>query len=148
MKYEYKSLDDKTIEELIKLSQKWQDEECTWGIIANTKEDIKEPLFVAIDNESIVGYIFGHFYTEESKTSYIEIGSKCFMIDEAYVLPSYRHKGIGKKLFNLIEAHVKNSCDYLTLSTSTKNYKSVLHFYVDELKMNFHHAFLIKDVKK
>ena len=145
MKYELKTLDDKTIDELIKLSKRWEQEECTWGIIANSKQDIKEPLFVAIENDIIIGYIFGHFYTTESKTSYIEVGSKCFMIDEIYVLPTYRNRGIGKKLFKLMEEHIKISCDYITLSTSTKNYKSILHFYIDELDMCFHSAFLIKD---
>lgn len=40
-----------------------------------------------------------------------------------------------------METHIKETCDYLTLSTSTKNYKSILHFYVNELDMNFHSAF-------
>ena len=146
MKYELRKLDSNTVKELIKLSKKWQDEECSWGIIANTDEDLKEPVFVAIDNDNIVGYIFGHYYIVENKTSYIEIGKKCFMIDEIYVLPIYRSKGIGKELFKLMETHIKETCDYLTLSTSTKNYKSILHFYVDELDMNFHSAFLIKEM--
>lgn len=147
MKYELRKLDSNTVKELIELSKKWQDEECSWGIIANTDEDLKEPVFVAIDNDNIVGYIFGHYYVVENKTSYIEIGKKCFMIDEIYVLPIYRNKGIGKELFKLMETHIKETCDYLTLSTSTKNYKSILHFYVDELDMNFHSAFLIKEMK-
>ena len=146
MKYELRKLDSNTVKELIELSKKWQDEECSWGIIANTDEDLKEPVFVAIDNDNIVGYIFGHYYIVENKTSYIEIGKKCFMIDEIYVLPIYRSKGIGKDLFKLMETHIKETCDYLTLSTSTKNYKSILHFYVDELDMNFHSAFLIKEM--
>ena len=146
MKYELRKLDSNTVKELIELSKKWQDEECSWGIIANTDEDLKEPVFVAIDNDNIVGYIFGHYYIVENKTSYIEIGKKCFMIDEIYVLPIYRSKGIGKELFKLMETHIKEACDYLTLSTSTKNYKSILHFYVDELDMNFHSAFLIKEM--
>ena len=146
MKYELRKLDSNTVKELIDLSKKWQDEECSWGIIANTDEDLKEPVFVAIDNDNIVGYIFGHYYIVENKTSYIEIGKKCFMIDEIYVLPIYRSKGIGKELFKLMETHIKETCDYLTLSTSTKNYKSILHFYVDELDMNFHSAFLIKEM--
>lgn len=45
-----------------------------------------------------------------------------------------------------METHIKGTCDYLTLSTSTKNYKRILHFYVDELDMNFHSAFLIKEM--
>lgn len=35
-----------------------------------------------------------------------------------------------------METHIKETCNYLTLSTSTKNYKSILHFYVNELDMN------------
>lgn len=146
MNYEMRSLDENLAKELIELSRKWQEEGCSWGIIANTQEDLSEPLFVAINGEEIVGYIFGHFYITENKTSYIELGCKCFMIDEIYVLPSYRNKGIGKELFGMMEKHVKDSCQYLTLSTSTKNYKSILHFYVDELDMNFHSAFLIKEM--
>lgn len=45
-----------------------------------------------------------------------------------------------------MEKHIKATCEYLTLSTSTKNYKSILHFYFDELGMNFHSAFLIKEM--
>ena len=147
MKYEYRQLDSNTVSQLIELSTKWQDENCTWGIIANTPEDLKGPLFVAVDGDNIVGYVLGHYYVVENKTSYIEVGSKCFMLDEIYVLPTYRNQGIGKELFKLMEDHVKNTCEYLTLSTSTKNYKSILHFYVDELDMTFHSAFLIKQMQ-
>ena len=144
MKYELRKLDDATIKNLIELSKKWQSEDCSYGIVANTKEDLKEPLWVATETDEIVGYIFGHYYNTENKTSYIEIGSKCFMVDELYVLPKYRNQGIGKELFRLLEGEVKKSCDYITLSTSTKNYKKILHFYVEELDMSFHSAFLIK----
>lgn len=102
---------------------------------------------MAVDGDNIVGYILGHYYVVNNKTSYIEVGSKCFMLDEIYVLPAYRNQGIGKELFKLMEDHVKSTCEYLTLSTSTKNYKSILHFYVDELDMTFHSAFLIKQMQ-
>ena len=146
MKYEIKKLDDDIIVQLVNLSKKWESENCTWGIIANTKDDLVEPVFVAEDNGVIIGYALGHYYTVEEKTSYIPIGTKCFMLDEIYVLPEYRNEGIGKELFKLVEKHAINTCKYLTLSTSTKNYKSILHFYVDELDMTFHSAFLIKEM--
>lgn len=144
MKYELRKLDETTIQSLIELSKKWQEENCSHGIVANTKDDLREPLYVAIDNDEIIGYIFGHYYVPENKTSYIEVGSKCFMIDELYVLPEYRSQGIGKELFKKLENEVKDLCDYITLSTSTKDYKKILHFYVDELDMDFHSAYLIK----
>ncbi len=144
MTYEKKRLDENTIQSLINLSKAWENENCTHGIVTNDADDIKEPLYVATDNNEIIGYIFGHYYTVENKTSYIELGEKCFMIDELYVLPEYRSQGVGRELFRRIENEVKNSCTYITCSTSTKDYKKILHFYVDELDMDFHSAFLIK----
>lgn len=146
MKYEIRKLDSDTTMQLVNLSKKWEEENCTWGIVANTENDLAEPVFVAEENGVIVGYALGHYYTVEQKTSYIPIGAKCFMLDEIYVLPQYRNKGIGKELFKLVEKFANNTCEYLTLSTSTKNYKSILHFYVDELEMTFHSAFLIKEM--
>lgn len=43
-----------------------------------------------------------------------------------------------------MERHVEESCGYLKLIAPTKNYKSILHFYVDELGMDFYSATLIK----
>lgn len=145
MKYELQKLDEATIEQLIRLSEKWKEEDCCYGMEANTSSDLTEPLAVALDKGKIVGYSFGHFYSQKEKTSYIEIGEECFSLDELYVLPEYRSMGIGKKLFQLIENEVKSQCAYITLSTSNKNYKAILKLYVEELGMNFHSAFLIKD---
>ena len=148
MKYEKRILDDKTVHALIELSKEWESEGCSHGIIANEKDDLKKPLFVAVEGNEIVGYIFGHYYTVENKTSYIDVGKKCFMVDEIYVRPQYRSQGIGKELFRLMEKEVKDSCVYITLSTSTKDYKKILHFYAEELGMDFHSAFLIKPTKE
>lgn len=148
MKYEFRQLDEKTASRLIELSKKWQEEDCSYGIVANTEDDIKTLLCVALDRDEIIGYIFGHYYIAEHKTSYIEIGRKCFSIDELYVLPEYRNQGVGKELFKRLEQEVETSCAYITLSTSTKDYKKILHFYAEELNMNFHSAFLIKAAKE
>lgn len=148
MKYEFRQLDEKTASRLIELSKKWQEEDCSYGIVANTEDDIKTPLCVALDRDEIIGYIFGHYYIAEHKTFYVEIGRKCFSIDELYVLPEYRNQGVGKELFKRLEQEVETSCAYITLSTSTKDYKKILHFYAEELNMNFHSAFLIKAAKE
>lgn len=54
-KYRLRKLDGPTVKELIELSKKWRDEDCSWGIIANGKEGLEEPLFVTTDNGRIVG---------------------------------------------------------------------------------------------
>lgn len=144
MNYEFRELDENTVGTLIELSKKWCEEDCSYGMAVNTEEDIRTPLCVAVDNDEIVGYIFGHYYTAKSKTSYIDIGCNCFTVDELYVLPAYRSQGVGKELFRRMEQEVEASCAYITLSTSTKDYKKILRFYVEELDMSFHNAFLIK----
>lgn len=147
MKYEFRTLDQDTVNQLLALSQKWEAEDCTYGLVANEQSDLSEPLAVALDGDRIVGYIFGHFYTVKERTSYIQLGEKCFSVDELYVLPEYRSQGIGRQLFRRMEETVEAECTYITLSTATKNYKAVLHLYVEELGMNFHDAFLIKQTK-
>ena len=130
--------------QLVELSQRWVEENCSHGMVANTPEDLKEPLYIATDGGRIVGYAFGHVYTQKKRTSYIEPGSRCFDLDELYVLPEYRSQGVGRELFARLRDEAALAADYLTLATSTKDYKRVLHFYVDELGMDFHNAFLIR----
>lgn len=141
-------LTDKDIEELIELSKVWVEENISFGLIVNGIEDIKEPCVVAREGEKIVGYAFGHYYVTEERTSYIEIGSNCFFIDEVYVLPKYRSRGIGKQLMDTLEKEVSKNVEYITLSTSTKDYKRILKFYVEECGMIFHSAYLIKKSEK
>lgn len=148
IRYEFRAIDEATADRLIFLSKLWVAENCSHGIVENSREDLQEPLAVALDGDTIVGYVFGHFYTPEKKRSYIQPGSKCFCVDELYVLPEYRSGGIGQKLFRMMEKHVRDKCDYITLSTATKDYKSILKLYVDILGMDFHSAFLTKNIKE
>lgn len=144
MKIEKIQLNDEYIKELIELSRKWKEEDCSYGMVINTKDDIHQPIYIAIEENKIIGYIFGHYYIQEKHMSAIDIGTKCFMVDELYVLPEYRNQGIGHILFHTLETEAKELVQYLTLNTSTKDYHKILYFYVEELDMNFHSAFLFK----
>lgn len=148
LKFEFRNLDSDTVAQLIELSKLWVEEDCSYGMVANEESDLQENLAVALDENRIVGYIFGHYYQQERKTSYIEVGKTCFEVDELYVHPQYRSHGIGTNLFTMMEKKVSGNCDYITLATSTKNYKAILKLYVEELGMNFHSAFLIKSMEE
>ena len=141
---------DEVVEQLINLSIIWKEENITYGLIANTREDLKEPCYLAIDGNRIVGYIFGHYYDNEKKVSIeegeIPIGEKCFDIDEIYILKEYRNQGLGKKLFDALEREVKGKANFITLPTSTKDYHKILHFYTEVVDMTFHSAFLFKKI--
>ena len=78
----------------------------------------------------------------------MDAGKVCYSVDELYVLPRYRGTGIGRALFRMVEEEAGKTCSYLTLATSTKNYKAILKLYIEELGMNFHSAFLIKNLEE
>ena len=132
--------------QLIALSRAWAEENCSNGMVENTREDLRQPVFAALEGEKIVGYAFGHAYTAEKKISSIPAGSACFEVDELYVLPACRSQGVGGRLFQAIQAYARTQADYLTLATSTKDYKRVLKFYAEQNGMVFHNAFLTKEL--
>ena len=138
------ALTEDRVQQLIALSHMWVDENISNGMVTNSREDIKEPIFAALEGEKIVGYAFGHAYVKEKKTDSVPVGSRCFDVDELYVLPAYRSQGIGGRLFQAVEAYAKTQGDFLTLATSTKDYKRVLHFYAEQNGMDFHDAYLTK----
>ena len=148
IKIEKAILDEKTINELCELSRIWMEEDISWGIVANTKEDLIEPIYVAKDNDKIIGYSFGSCYESKKKFAGIEEGSKCFSVDELYVLPEYRSRGIGRQLYRVLVDEMSKNVDFITLSTSTKSYNKILKFYCEDLGLTFHDAFLFKKVEK
>lgn len=140
-------LNDNNIKAVIVLSEKWESEDLTYGYCANDKNDlIGYDLFLAYSNDKIIGYLFGKCSVLKETITPIEKGTKCFEINEIYVKEKYRSLGIGKALFEYIENYYKQNVDYITLSTATKNYKSILHFCIEKMDMNFWSAKLFKKI--
>lgn len=140
-------LDDRNIKAVIALSKEWESEDLTYGYCANNKNDlIGNDLFLAYLNNEIVGYLFGKCSVLNEAITPIDKGSKCFDINEIYVKEKYRSQGIGKALFEYTENYHKQNIDYITLSTATKNYKSILHFYIEKMDMSFWSAKLFKKI--
>ena len=110
-----------------------------------TQEEMQRFLIQAKQDGEILGYLFGHEEKSERTSSIMVGGTPCFEIEELYVVPSHRSKGVGRMLFHDVEQAVKAAgIDFIMLSTATKNYKSILHFYIDELGMDFWSARLFK----
>ena len=142
------TLDEALTLRLMELSALWVAEGCSNGMVANGPEDLKEPLWIALDGETVIGYAFGHYYTAEKRSSYILPGSRCFDLDELYVLPERRSEGVGKALYEALREEVRREAEYVTLATSTKDWRRILHFYTEEVGMDFHSAFLIQRVSE
>lgn len=143
--YEAK-LNDELLEKLISMSAEWEAENSTYGYRKNDRSDIEgNRIFLAERDGDILGYLFGHEEKAERASSIMADGTPYFEIEELYVVPSHRSEGIGRALFhNAEQAVITAGIEFIMLSTATKNYKGILHFYIDELGMDFWSARLFK----
>lgn len=142
-------VDSGIIETLIALSEDWERESSCHGYRKNTPEDIEgNRVFIASQDGAVIGYLFGHRVSADKRTSVYEEGTAYFELEELYVKPKYRSQGVGKRLFQYAEREVSGEADMILLSTATKNFRSILHFYIDELGMEFWSARLFKKISK
>lgn len=80
-----------------------------------------------------IGYAYGNKKQKE----------KYYYVEEIYVQPKFRSLGCGAKLFmKLKEEAEEMGCSSLRLNAVSKDYKRLLHFYIDEMGMEFWSAFL------
>ena len=133
-------------ERLIALSADWEAEDSCRGYRTNTAEDLHgRRIFAAEEDGKIVGYLFGLTQRAKNSSTVVDAGTAYFELEELYVIPSRRSQGIGRRLFALAEqAAREEGIMHLLLSTATKDWKAILHFYLEELGMDFWSARLFK----
>lgn len=135
--------------DVAKLSAKFEREECCNGIVADNQDYFsdKKVAVAKIDN-TIVGYCYGKFEMKEKDTSKFKKGQKSFYLEELYIDKSFRNQEIGRTLYRFIESYaIENGCDWIETTAVSKNYKSLLSFYIDVLGMEFWSAEMIKTLK-
>ena len=141
------TLTDELTETLIAFSRDWEAENSCHGYRANDRSDIEgNRVFLAEEGGRVIGYLFGKTSVSEKDSSIKPKGSVYFEIEELYVRPDYRSRGVGRALMAFAEAAVKGEAEYLMLSTATKNWRAILHFYIDEMGMEFWSARLFKKI--
>ena len=141
------SLTPEVKESLLKMSADWAAENSCRGYYANDESDLQgNRFFLAMNESEPVGYLFGHLEHAKSSSTVMEEGTPFFEVEEIYVIPSMRSKGIGAGLFRFAENAIRTEANFILLSTATRNWRAVLHFYIDELDMEFWSARLFKKI--
>lgn len=142
------TLTDSLLETLILLSQEWENEDISYGYRKNQREDIEDKrIFVMEENKQVIAYLLGHQTIQKNDTSIIKKDTIYFEVDELYVSKEYRSQGVGKQLFLHLESVLKNEeIEIISLITATKNYKAILHFYIEELGMEFYSCRMYKKI--
>ena len=140
-------LNESILDQLIRFSEDWTAEGSCYGYRPNTPSDIEgNRIFVAEEEGNIVGYLFGRSSKSTQMQSVMPEGTPVFEVEELYVAPERRSRGIGEKLFRFAEEAAAAEAEYMVLSTATKNWGAIFHFYIDELDMTFWSARLFKKI--
>ena len=130
---------------LVELSLMWEKEDSCYGYRANTEDDLKDRYILAAYDDELIAYVFGKEEVQDKQTSVIDKNMHYFEIEELYVHPLYRSRGIGKQLIERLEEELREKgIELMLLSTATKNWRAIMHFYIDEIDMNFWSARLYK----
>lgn len=139
---------DEDIPEIHQMSTAWEQESNCRGYTRNSEEYLhRQTIYLAEINDIIVGYVFGQTKTAGGMSAAISDGSVYYEIEDLYVAPEYRSRGIGKTLVKYLENQLKlQSVNKLFLNTATNDYKKILHFYVEEIGMTFWSATLFKEL--
>ena len=147
MRYVETELTPAVLEALKQMSADWAAENSCRGYYANDESDIRgNRIFLALEGDTPVGYLFGQVTRAERTSTVMEENTPYFEVEELYIVPGWRSRDVGGALFRYAESQVKQDAEYILLSTATKNWKAILHFYIDEMGMDFWSARLFKKI--
>ena len=133
------------LKRILELSLMWEKEDSCYGYRANMEDDLRDRYILAAYDDELIAYIFGKEEIQDKQTSVIDKNMHYFEIEELYVHPLYRSRGIGKQLIERLEEELREKgIELMLLSTATKNWRAIMHFYIDEVGMNFWSARLYK----
>ena len=147
MKYVETELTPAVLEVLKQMSADWAAENSCRGYFANDESDIRgNRIFLALDGDTPVGYLFGQVTRAKQTSTVMEENTPYFEVEELYIAPDWRSRGVGGALFRHAESQIKQDAEYILLSTAKKNWRAILHFYIDEMGMDFWSARLFKKI--
>ena len=124
---------EEDLDAVSRLQRRWEAEGITHGLTADGREDLIKRLgpffFVAEVDATIEGYVSG-FEQVSSGDAVMAFCEHYLKVDEIYVQPESRDKGIGGMLLDrLLETARQDGISRFTVYSASKNLDGILEFY-------------------
>ncbi len=121
------------MESVSRLQHQWAEEGSVYGFVPESVEQIEAALgpyfLVAEVDDGIVGFVSGSVRISEDK-AVIPEGAGYVEVDNLYVSPEYRGRGVGSRLISRVLAEAKEQgVAYALVYSAAKDIHSVLRFY-------------------
>ena len=136
MSITYKQFENCYAKAVAKLQKQWETEAITYGFVADTEDEIltydKEYFYVALDGETIVGYVIGEakINDQDNYMNVFPLNTEYLQVNDLYISSTYRSKSIGAELLTIVEEKAKrNSIEHIFLSSATVDAEAVRRFY-------------------
>ena len=116
-----------------KLQVEWAKEDITWGQTPASPQEIARKLgpffYVALQGSRISGFVYGSEQVSRG-IAVIPAGERYLQIDEIYVLPALRNRGLGGRLLkSLLSAARECGIERFRVYSATKEVDRILAFY-------------------
>lgn len=121
------------VRSICRLQEQLFEEDVIHGFVPETAEEIEKSIdsyfFVAEINDEIIGFICGKVHISDG-LAIIPKGENYLEIENLYVAPEFRKRGVGGKLVDelLIKAR-EVEVSYALLYSATKDIHGILKFY-------------------
>ena len=116
-----------------RLQVEWAEEDITYGYVADSRENLScklGPYFLVAELDgSFVGHAYGSIMVSEG-LAVIPARERYLEIEDLYVRPSFRNRGIGSQLLReLLQAAREGGIERFSVYSSTKDVDRILRFY-------------------
>ncbi len=119
---------------LLALSQAWAAEGITYGYSPTGREEFAGyRCWVAEAGGEVVGYAGGEADTARRDIEIQQAGERYFELEELYVCPDFRGRGVGQLLLARVEEDARREgLAKLMLNAANRNHAPLLRFYLRE----------------